>query len=269
MKIITFLLIFIISIILSGIFIPLIENMLKELNCTRINYKGQNIPTGMGIAAIPVIVFVGTIMYLSWKDIRIIIVILSSALMALAGLLDDLIGQKEIKGFKGHIKELLHYHMTTGGLKAIIGFFTALFVSAIFSNTYLDMFTNAFLIALFTNMLNLMDLRPGRALKIFSVFLVIFIIFARENIWILLPIIGFVITYFPRDIKAYSMLGDTGSNLLGALVGTYSVFSFDFNIKLVVLLILILFHIIAEKYSITKFIENNSVLKFFDELGRK
>ncbi|SHE53404.1 UDP-N-acetylmuramyl pentapeptide phosphotransferase/UDP-N-acetylglucosamine-1-phosphate transferase [Caldanaerobius fijiensis DSM 17918] len=268
MTLIIFLLLFILSVLLSLLFIPLIESMFVELNCTCVNYKGQNIPTGMGIAAIPVVILVGTILYFISKDIKVIVVILSAVFMALVGLLDDLIGQKGVKGFKGHIKELIHYHMTTGGLKAVIGFLTALFISVIVSSTYIDIFINTVLIALFTNTLNLMDLRPGRALKVSILLFVLFAIFAHKNIWLLIPVMGFVAAYFPRDIKAFSMLGDTGSNLLGSVVGVYTAISFSFDIRLIIALLLILLQIIAEKYSITKLIESNSILKFFDELGR-
>lgn len=255
--------------LMSYFFVPLVEKMLVELKCTCPNYKGVNIPTAMGIAAIPVIVLLQAILYLFLKDVRIIAITLSAVFMALVGLLDDLVGQKDVKGFKGHIRELLGGRLTTGGLKAIVGFFTAFFVSAIFSSTYTDILLNTVLISLFTNTLNLLDLRPGRAIKFFALVFIIESVFAYRYAGLLLPIVGFILVYFPLDIKARGMLGDTGSNLLGAALGAFTAVSLNFNIRLGITLLLILIHVIAEKYSITRLIEKSRVLKFFDELGRR
>ena len=63
-------------------------------------------------------------------------------------------------------------------------------------------------------------------------------------------------------------MGDTGSNVLGISIGILIVFGYSINIRIGWLVFLIFIHILTEKYSLTKLIENNKVLNFIDKLGR-
>lgn len=78
-----------------------------------------------------------------------------------------------------------------------------------------------------------------------------------------------LLVYFPEDLKANVMMGDTGSNVLGMSLGISSILIFDLYGKLIILALLILLHIFAEKYSLTALIEKNKVLNYLDMLGRK
>lgn len=84
----------------------------------------------------------------------------------------------------------------------------------------------------------------------------------------LISFIAYAIAYLPQDIKAKSMMGDVGSNALGIILGIVTVVSYAIVIKYIILGLLILIHIITEKYSLTKIIEKNPVLDYFDKLGR-
>ena len=64
------------------------------------------------------------------------------------------------------------------------------------------------------------------------------------------------------------MMGDTGSNVLGISIGMIMVFGYSFNVRVGWLVFLVLIHILTEKYSLTKIIENNKILNFIDKLGR-
>jgi len=64
-----------------------------------------------------------------------------------------------------------------------------------------------------------------------------------------------------------TMLGDVGSNILGIALGIAFVTN-SFSTRVIVLVLLIIFHIFTEKYSLTKIIENNKFLKYFDQIGR-
>jgi len=249
--------------------------MLVESNITRKNYKGDLIPVGMGIVFIPVVIINSIFLnYFIGNDARVqqlLLVFLAGIMtMATIGLIDDLIGNRDETGFKGHIKSLINGKLTTGGFKALIGGFIALLLGSLFSFHIVEILVNALIIALFTNLINLLDLRPGRALKGFlSISIVLMIIgLSKEIRIILISIIGYAIAYLPQDIKAKSMMGDVGSNTLGVILGIVIVISYTMTAKFVVLALLILIHIITEKYSLTEIIKKNSILNFIDEFGR-
>ena len=63
-------------------------------------------------------------------------------------------------------------------------------------------------------------------------------------------------------------MGDTGSNVLGISIGMIMVFGYSFNVRVGWLVFLVLIHILTEKYSLTKIIENNKILNFIDKLGK-
>lgn len=64
------------------------------------------------------------------------------------------------------------------------------------------------------------------------------------------------------------MMGDVGSNILGYTLGIFSTISFNFRIKIVILVLLLIFHIMAERVSFSKIIDNNKFLKYLDSIGR-
>ena len=117
--------------------------------------------------------------------------------------------------------------------------------------------------------MNLLDLRPGRAIKVYL--LIIFGIFFNviESIKnIIMLLVPNVLAYFNYDLKAKSMMGDTGSNVLGISIGIIFVISFPLNVRVFWLLFLVFIHILTEKYSLTKIIEGNKFLNYIDKLGR-
>ena len=117
--------------------------------------------------------------------------------------------------------------------------------------------------------MNLLDLRPGRAIKVYLIiWLVLLLTLAGFEKSLLLLLLPNVLAYFNYDLKAKAMMGDTGSNVLGISIGILFVMGYSFNIRLAWLAFLIFIHILTEKYSLTKIIENNKFLNFIDKLGR-
>ncbi|MFW5648571.1 MAG: glycosyltransferase [Candidatus Alkaliphilus sp. MAG34] len=267
--------IFIISLLTTIIIIPFIRDMLLSANITAKNYKGHTIPISMGITLAPVTI-INTIVlsYFSRNDFRtqqlLLVFLMGVMTVMVVGLIDDLTGNRDTLGFRGHIKSLLGRKLTTGGLKAIVGGLISLLIGSFFSYHVIEILVNALIIALFTNLINLLDLRPGRAIKGFLLISILFIFIGliSETRIIIISFIAYAIAYLPQDIKAKSMMGDVGSNALGVVLGIAAVTSYGIIIKYIMLGLLVLIHIITEKYSLTVIIKKNSVLNFFDELGR-
>ena len=168
------------------------------------------------------------------------------------------------------IKSFFKGKLTTGAMKAGTGFLISLFISIIISENLIEIIVNTFLIALFTNSINLFDLRPGRAIKVFLLLSVIMLFSNESNEYnfILFSLYGILLIYLPMDLKGIAMMGDIGSNVLGMTLGVYCAFTHNIMIKSIYLFTLLLIHIIAEKISFSKIIENNKILNFIDNLGR-
>ncbi|MDR5658174.1 glycosyl transferase [Serpentinicella sp. ANB-PHB4] len=235
------------------------------------NYRGELVPCCMGVVY-PLVTIITFLFLISTSNQNIVITLcflFSIIAMSFIGLLDDLMGDRTSLGFKGHLRACIKGDITTGFLKLIFGGLVAVVVSLILSNCYYSIFINAIIIALSCNFINLMDLRPGRALKIIIIILAIFILTAESNLKPYIYIIlGFAITYFPQDIKGLSMMGDVGSNSLGVSIGIIMSISYSLNARIVIMIFLLLMHIITERYSLTKIIEGNSILNFLDKLGQ-
>ena len=206
----------------------------------------------------------------SYSDNFILIYLLGFSFIGMLGILDDLIGEKKIKGLRGHIRALFSGVLTTGGIKAILGLFISIIVSNYISVTFKDFIINSLIIGLFTNLINMFDLRPGRATKVFAFFALIFILsgLITEKSYIIYSLFGILIPYVRLDLKAMAMMGDVGSNVLGFTLGILAATGFTFAFRITILIFLIAFHLLAERISFSKIIDNNRVLKYFDSLGR-
>ena len=266
--------------------IPLFKSMLVNGNVIRPNYKNEMIPVGMGIVFLPMIIInsiilgfvtLNNIWFVSSSNYNLNIVwllclalyIFSIMAMFFAGALDDLIGNRNVSGLKGHFKSLFKGELTTGGFKALFGGFVGLVVSVCISSSIVDIIVNTLIIALSTNLMNLFDLRPGRAIKVYLVIMIPIYITLTGYIKALpLLILPNVLAYFNTDLKARGMMGDTGSNVLGISIGVLMAFGYGIKVRVAWLVFLVLMHLITEKFSLTKIIEKNKVLKFIDDLGR-
>ena len=257
--------------ILGTLFIiPYFNDLLIDNNIVRKNYKGETIPVSIGIVFLPMIIINSTIIMYHTRDSRIYVYLLGICAMAFIGIVDDLIGDREVSGLKGHFKSLLKGKLTTGGFKALFGGLVALLISVSITSNIVDIIINTLIIALFTNFINLLDLRPGRAIKGYISISIVMMISISEYFskLLLVLVVSNVLGYFNWDLKARSMMGDAGSNLLGISLGIICTMNYDFKIRLLILTSLILIHIITEKFSLTKIIENNKLLNYIDKLGR-
>ena len=122
------------------------------------------------------------------------------------------------------------------------------------------------------NIANLLDLRPGRALKV--VLLLAGPIFAGAGRGRLLSrataaaAAGAAAAVLSDDLAGRSMLGDTGANSAGALLGTALVARTGRRGRLLALAVVTVLTLISEKVSFTKVIESTPGLRELDALGR-
>lgn len=125
------------------------------------------------------------------------------------------------------------------------------------------------LIATAANTVNLFDLRPGRAAKVFLLGSFLLTLTQQRVVLWLLSWAGALIGYLPYDLRARAMMGDTGANALGALLGIVSCLALPPLASLLLLFIFISLQVLSECFSFSRFIESNSLLAWLDQWGRE
>lgn len=247
--------------------------LITEAGFVRPNFRGDLIPVGAGfLFFLSTLLPVGILFLLSASVYRTsgLIYMFAVGTMTLLGMSDDIFGSRADSGLKGHLKKLLRGQLTTGGLKLVAGGLMSLVVASAITDKWQTIILDTLVIALSVNAINLLDLRPGRAGK--GYLLGVLLLFlggwpSNNLIWAIITM-GALLAYLPTDLKAKAMMGDTGSNALGATIGVTAVLVLPQHIIIFYLVALILFHIFTEKYSLTKVIEQNKMLNYLDQLGR-
>ncbi|CCH78783.1 conserved hypothetical protein [Nostocoides japonicum T1-X7] len=119
------------------------------------------------------------------------------------------------------------------------------------------------------NLANLLDLRPGRTLKA-SVIAAAPLVLARDEgtSTTAAVVLGAAAGLLPDDLAGRSMLGDTGANAAGALVGTALLGALGLRGRLVALAVLTGLTVVSERVSFTAVIESTPGLRELDRLGR-
>lgn len=264
---------FCIGIAITLLSIPMISKMLENSGMIRENYRGDMIPVGLGLVFIPTLVINSIILIYSnivpEKIIMIYMLLFASIAMSFVGIIDDSLGNRGVTGLIGHFKVLFKGSLTTGAFKALLGGFVGLTLAVTLSKSIPNIIVATLVVALSTNMMNLFDLRPGRAIKAYVILaIIIFLASAKFNREVMMLIVPAVLAYFYFDLRALTMMGDAGSNVLGVSIGVFIVSSFDLPVQLVSLVLLVAIHVLTEKFSLTKIIENNKFLNYVDKLGR-
>ena len=165
-------------------------------------------------------------------------------LVMLLGFLDDALSGGE-RGFREHLRA----RRTTGVLKAVgiplVGLWRTRSLSG------------ALLVALSANVLNQLDTKPGRCLKAYLL----------AAVPLRAPL-GRAVLLLPYDLAERTMLGDAGSNALGAMLGLKSVGRFHGFSRWAAIGTLAGLNLLGERTSVGRLIERTPGLRELDRLGR-
>lgn len=186
------------------------------------------------------------------------------------GLFDDLRGDRSVGGFRGHLGALRRGRLTTGAVKLIGGGILSLVAGFLIAAPHYGWgLVSALLIALSANTLNLLDLRPGRCLFGFLMgagALLILLACQHSSLvgFLLWPAVAFALILYPLDAGGRAMLGDTGSNAFGAVLGVSAAVFLPFWGQVVVMLLLGAFQWWCEGHSLSRTIEQTPWLRRLD-----
>jgi UDP-GlcNAc:undecaprenyl-phosphate GlcNAc-1-phosphate transferase len=189
----------------------------------------------------------------------------------LLGFMDDMLGSED-RGFRGHLRALSQGRLTSGMLKLIGGAAIALVLaSAPGFVTGKRLLADALLIALAANLGNLLDRAPGRVIKCsLLAYIPIAIVAGTGAVGIAVaPLMGATVGILPEDLHERLMLGDTGANVLGGILGLVVVLECDRTTRNIVLVVLIALNLASEFVSYSAVIEKVPPLRWLDQLGRR
>ncbi|MFC4147226.1 hypothetical protein ACFO0M_13295 [Micromonospora mangrovi] len=203
------------------------------------------------------------------------------------GLYDDVVGarpeQKTAKGFAGHLAALREGRVTAGLVKIVGVGAAGLGAAALLATDArvaahprrqrhgvlgrgVDVLLGAGVIAGTANLLNLLDLRPGRALK--SGLLLGAPLAGGPYGGVAVGAVGAAAGLIGDDLGERVMVGDSGANALGALLGVSLAARTGPLGRAGVLAVLTALTAASEKVSFTQVIQRTPGLRELDALGR-
>ena len=183
------------------------------------------------------------------------------------GLFDDLSGSAASKGLRGHLLALRRGEVTSGAVKVVVIGAAGLAAGAAVSDNAVDAVIGGAAVAGHANLLNLLDLRPGRALK--AALLHTPLAFSSPAGAIAAAGLGAGASVLADDLGERTMLGDAGANALGAVLGLALVARSGRAARLAHLGVVTALTLASEKVSFTHVIARTPVLRELDQLGRR
>jgi UDP-N-acetylmuramyl pentapeptide phosphotransferase/UDP-N-acetylglucosamine-1-phosphate transferase len=260
---------------------PLLRSLFERPALRRTNYRGADVATAGGLVLIAAVVVGEVVMSglaryaeldVEYRDARRAVV---AAVVGFGflGLLDDLTGDTSTTGYRGHMTALLRGQVTTGALKILGGGVVALASTAIaVDGRGLGwILADAALVALAANLANLFDRRPGRVGKVTVLAAVVVCAAGAAD-----PLLagtalvgGATLGLLLPDLREELMVGDTGSNPMGAAVGLGVVVAFGPAVRVSVLVLVLALNLLSERVSFTAVIDRTAPLRYLDQLGRR
>jgi UDP-N-acetylmuramyl pentapeptide phosphotransferase/UDP-N-acetylglucosamine-1-phosphate transferase len=199
-----------------------------------------------------------------------------SAVSGLVGGYDDLAGarpeQARDKGLAGHLAALREGRVSAGAVK-VAGIGAAAAVAAVLTRrgtgagALVDGVLTTGLVAGTANLVNLLDLRPGRAGKA-AVLLAGATLGGPAGGLVAGPL-GATLGVLPADLGERVMLGDCGANAIGALLGLRLAALPGRGSRAGLLGLVTALTLASEKVSFTRVIESTPGLRELDRLGRR
>ncbi|MCL5283948.1 MAG: hypothetical protein M1330_04465 [Armatimonadetes bacterium] len=184
-------------------------------------------------------------------------------------------GDRRIGGIRGHSTAFWQRgHFTTGLVKMIGG--GALAIGVVYwswpSESVISIIRDAAVIAMMANAFNLLDVRPGRAtacgLALGGVGLLVTLFIVKSGsagtVYLLVLLEAAYFAEYLMDSRAEVMLGDSGSNLLGAMLGWGLIGLAPPTFRWIAFWLLISFHLFTEKWSLSEVIDRQPILRWLD-----
>jgi hypothetical protein len=196
---------------------------------------------------------------------------------ALVGGYDDLYGDRHARGLGGHASALRQGRVTTGIVKLAVlvggGAIAAVFeqreLTAAAALDVTDAALRTVLVAGGANLVNLFDLRPGRAVKVSLLAAAALSAGADAPARALAAVAaGTALAALPADLGERAMLGDCGAGTIGALLGWSAGLGGSRRRRSVLAAGVAALTLVSERVSFSELIARQPALAALDRLGR-
>ena len=278
----------VVSLGLAALLAPTLLAGLERAGVVRENYRGLVLPAAAGILiAVVAALSVGPLAALDELAGSDTLAPEAGAALvfvvgvAMLGLVDDLLGGRRPagaaadmgapRGLRGHARAAAGGDFSTGLVKALGALGLALYVLSGDGRSAAEYLVGVGVLVLSTNLFNLLDLRPGRAGKAFVLLGVVLTLgswdtYALEALGLF---IGPALVLLPYDLRERAMLGDAGSNVLGAVAGLWLVLALGPTGEAIALGVLAVLTLYGEFRSISALVDRNPLMRRLDSLGRR
>jgi UDP-N-acetylmuramyl pentapeptide phosphotransferase/UDP-N-acetylglucosamine-1-phosphate transferase len=280
----------IVSLAVAAFVVPPLVRALRDQGLVRENYRGSALPFPVGVA-IPVAAMLALIPLAAIQELADVRIFRADAYpavtyvlgVAILGLIDDFVGSglfsaarlerpgaETPRGWRGHAGEILGGGFSTGAVKAAGSLGLALFALSGQGRSTTEYLVGAGVLVLATNLFNLLDLRPGRSAKVLMLLGAALSLgaFDARGLWTVGLFLGPVLVLLPFDLRERGMLGDTGSNAIGAVAGLWLVATLSTTGQAIALAVMAVVTVYGEFRSISALIERTPGLRQLDSLGR-
>jgi UDP-GlcNAc:undecaprenyl-phosphate/decaprenyl-phosphate GlcNAc-1-phosphate transferase len=241
---------------------------LEPASSRRVNYRQRDVSLAAGPAlAVTVLAAVATDRALD-RRVRGG-ALLAGGVAAVAGAIDDRWGTTHARGLHGHLGALRRGQLTTGMMKmGSIGVAGLAAGWRVAEGSAWCRLAAGGVVASSANLVNLLDLRPGRALK--AALVMAAPVAARDvpGRRVAAAAGGAAAGLLPVDLGERAMLGDTGANCLGALLGVALIAGGSKRRIVTSLAVLAALTAASEAVSFSAVIDKTPPLRWFDRLGR-
>jgi UDP-GlcNAc:undecaprenyl-phosphate/decaprenyl-phosphate GlcNAc-1-phosphate transferase len=267
-----------ISFLVAAVVAPPLVRGLREQGYARDNYRGASVafPAGIAVPVVALLALVPLSLFAELADEQVFKPGTQAAVtyvvgVALLGLLDDLVGSDSpARGWRGHARAAASGGLSTGAIKAVGSLGLALYALSGTGRDAGEYLLAVGVVVLATNLFNLLDLRPGRSTKALVLLGLALSLGAMDAdpLWTVGLFLGPILVLLPLDLREVGMLGDTGSNAIGAVAGLWLVLSLSTTGQAVALAVMAALTIYGEFRSISAVIDRTPGLRHLDSLGR-
>jgi UDP-N-acetylmuramyl pentapeptide phosphotransferase/UDP-N-acetylglucosamine-1-phosphate transferase len=282
----------ILSVVVAALVVPAVVRALRDQGFVTANYRGATLPfpTGMAIPVAAMLALIPLALVQELGDVTVfkpgaypaVVYVLGVALL---GLVDDFVGsgvfdartleragqgEAAPRGWRGHGRAILGGGFSTGAAKAAGSLGLALFALSGQHRDAGEYLVAVGVLVLATNVFNLLDLRPGRSAKVLILLGAALSLGAWDatGLWTVGLFLGPLLVLLPFDLRERGMLGDTGSNAIGAVAGLWLVATLSTTGQAIALAVMLLVNVYGEFRSISALIERTPGLRQLDSLGR-
>ncbi len=224
------------------------------------------------VLAVPLAIGAAIAMSVGEAEPDVVLTLLAAGVaFATLGYVDDVYGSRHAGGFVGHARELMHGRLTTGSVKAFGGGIVGLLSAWTIGRRGVWILVGGAVVALSANLSNLLDLRPGRTLKVWFPCAVALVMVGIPDggDTVIAALGGGALVFCVYELRERVMLGDAGAGTLGGVLGVCAVAALGTTALAVVLAVLLGLTAASEAVSFSRVIEVVRPLRWADRLGRR